>query len=518
MTAPQRYPYFNVENSFYGVGPDDQIFSGIDGAFLSEDEKLILQKLRSNLTSHVQVNQIKQSYYEANQIIKHLDIAVPRTLTDIGTAVGWAGTVVDALDERIDFLGWTADDNNVNGLDTVFIDNALDVESNLGHLDALITGVGFVSVGADEDDPSRQLVTVESSSSATVLWDYRKRRSMAGLSVSVDDEGHVAMETLYLQNANIVFARNVLTGEMEIVTRNDHNLGRCFMTRLPNRARPYQLDGRSEITRAVRYYTDAAVRTMLGMEVNREFYTAPQRFVLNAKPEDFGVTGDMSREEKFKRGLSVAMGMINIVPPRADNTEGDPPSVVEMKPAPPTPYIEQIKAYSIQMAAETGLPATMFGFVTDNPTSADAIVKSEFRLTRRAQRRIGSFGRGWKEVAALALLARDGAVDQDFLRKLKCKFANPMLPTPAATADEIQKMIASGVLVPDSTVTYELYGRLSDQQVIRLEADKQAHEAKQLRQAMQAQAMAAATAPQQQGNTGPNAQQAPASDTAAAAQ
>jgi hypothetical protein len=522
MTTPQRYPFFNVENSYYGVGPDDQIFNGIDSSFLEDDEKLILQKLRSQLTDHVKTNMVKQSYYEASQVIRHLDIAVPRTLTDIGTAVGWAGTVVDALDERIEFLGWTADDNQLNGLDLVYLDNYLNVESNLGHLDALITGLGFVSVGANEDFPDQQLITIESSSSATLLWDYRKRRSLAGLSVTTDSEGHVVMESLYLENANIVFARNVLTGEMEIISRDDHNLGRCFMTRLPNRARPFQLDGRSEITRAVRYYTDAAVRTMLGMEVNREFYTAPQRFVLNARPEDFGVTAEMSKEERFQRGLSVAMGMINIVPPRGDNTEGDPPSVVEMKPAPPTPYIEQIKAYSIQMAAETGLPATMFGFVTDNPTSADAIVKSEFRLTRRAQRRIGSFGRGWKEVGILALLARDGAVDTDFVRRLQCKFANPMLPTPAATADEIQKMIASNVLVPDSTVTYELYGRLDEQQVKRLEADKRAHEAKMMRKAMQEQAMAAATAAAQQPQNGidnsPQARRAPASDTQQAEQ
>lgn len=520
MTTPQRYPYFNVEKSFYGVGPDDQIFNGIDAAFLDDDEKLILQKLRNQLTGHIKPNEVKQSYYEANQIIKHLDIAVPRTLTDIGTAVGWAGTVVDALDERIEFLGWTTDDNQLNGLDLVYVDNALDVESNLGHIDALITGLGFVTVGTDEDNPDQQLVTVESSSSATLLWDYRKRRSFAGLSVTTDSEGNVAMETLYLENANIVFARNVLTGEMEIISRDDHGLGRCFMTRLPNRARPYQLDGRSEITRAVRYYTDAAVRTMLGMEVNREFYTAPQRFVLNAKPEDFGVTSEMSKEERFRRGLSVAMGMINIVPPRADNTEGDPPAVVEMKPAPPTPYIEQIKAYSIQMAAETGLPATMFGFVTDNPTSADAIVKSEFRLTRRAQRRISSFGRGWKEVAVLALLARDGDVSTDFIRRLQCKFANPMLPTPAATADEIQKMIASGVLVPDSTVTYELYGRLDEQQVKRLEGDKLKHEAKMMRKAMQQQAIAAAgqIAQPGQGGNSPQARRAPASDTQQAQQ
>jgi hypothetical protein len=400
----------------------------------------------------------------------------------------------------------------VEGLDEVYLENDLQVESNFSQVDSLTTGVSFVTVGNDafdilgnkltDGDKMRQIVTVESSSTASVLWDYRKRRSTAGLSQTCDDKGNIVMETLYLEMANIVMARDPVTGILEVVDRDQHDIGRCFMTRLPNRSRPAQMYGRSEITRAVRYYTDAAVRTMLGMEVNREFYTAPQRFVLNAKPEDFGVTSDMSSEEKYRRGLAVAMGMINVVPPREDNTEGDPPAVVEFKPAPPTPFIEQVKAYSIQMSAETGLPATLFGFVTDNPTSGDAIVKSEFRLTKRASRRISTWGAGWKEVGLLCLLARDGDADVDFVKRLRSKYANPMLPTPAATADELQKMIAAKVLVPDSSVTYELYGRLDDRQIAQLDKDKTAWEAKLARQAMQEAEIAAAANPPPTENPG----------------
>lgn len=524
--------YFDVTRTYYGTGPDLPMLT--PSRELRADEETILKKLRQQLLDHSRGNVEKQAYYEAKQLVKHLDIAVPRNLADIGVAVGWAGTTVDALDERVDLLGWATDDGELNGLDLAFIDNNLAVESNYSHIDAFTTGVSFVSVGNDTDvikgvTGTRQLISVESSSTATVIWDYRKRRSTAGLSQTTDSNGNVIMEALYLENANIVLARDDPNAPLTVISRDDHNIGRCFMTRLVNRARPFQLDGRSEMTRPVRYYTDAAVRTMLGMEVNREFYTAPQRFIMNAKPEDFGVTEGMSQAEKFQRGLSLAMGMINIIPPRPDNTEGDPPSVVEMKPAPPTPYIEQVKAYSIQMSAETGLPATLFGFVTDNPTSADAIVKSEYRLTRRASRRIGSLGVGWREVALLTLLARDGTADIDFLRRLKSKFANPMLPTPAATADEIQKMIASSVLVPDSTVTYELYGRMDEQMIEQLTKDKQAFEAKQMRKAMQAQAQAAAAnarnqppgspqpagGPQSQNGAQPSPQRKPAAETGA---
>lgn len=483
--------FMNADIAYLGTGPDDRFASSIDAAFVTDDEMLILKKLRGQILQHARPNRGKSLYYEAKQIIRHLDIAVPRSLTDIGTAVGWAGTVVDTLDERVDFLGWATPSGDLNGLDYVFDDNDLGVESNFGHVDALITGTSFVTVGNDpEFGAERQHVAIESSATASVIWDYRLRRSVAGLSQVIDERGFVKAETLYLEDANLVFERDD-NGRLVLISRDQHNVGRCFMTRLPNRCTARQLDGRSEITPAVRYLTDAAVRTMLGMEVNREFYTAPQRFVLNAKPEDFGVTSDMTPEQKYRKGLAVAMGMVNIVPGREDNTEGDPLSVVEMKPAAPTPYIEQVRAYSMQLSGETGIPAPYLGFVTENPSSADAIRQLDYRLVKRSQRRLGGFGMGWREVGLLCVLARDGSADFEFFRTLKPRFADPATPTKAATADELQKMVASGILVPDSKVTYDRYG-LTELEVEQLIKDKQAYEAKQLRDMVRQQALTAA--------------------------
>lgn len=489
-------PYYNPTMEYFGFGPDDPTL-GIPKHHITDDEQLILKKLRQAIAGHVDGNKIKQEYYEARQTIKNLEIAVPAALEDISTACGWAGTVVDVYDERIDFLGWHSASGELMGLDDAFADNDLRVQANYGSLDSLITGLSLISVGTSDD--GGDLVAVESSSHASVLWDYRKRRSTAGLSQTVDDAGNVIAETLYLDNVNLTFERRDPNEELEITSRVEHDRGRCFMTRMPNKGRPYQLDGRSEITRPVRYYTDAAVRTMLGMEVNREFYTAPQRFVLNAKPEDFGVTEEMSDRQKFRKGLSVAMGMVNIVPP-TDREEHEP-KVIELHPAPPTPYIEQVKAYSTLLSAETGMPVEYFGFTTDNPPSADSIRQREYRLVKRAGRRIGGQGVAWREVALLILLNRNGDVDRDFMRGLTSLFADPSTPTRSATADEIQKYIAAGALIPDSSVTYRRMG-LSEQDQKQLEADKAKYEAKQLRQAMQQQAMAAATAAARAGTGG----------------
>lgn len=490
------YPVFNPTAEYFGFG--DQGLPA-NTRYITDSERQTLNKLRSQILHHSTGNQLKHSFYEASQVVKHLEIAVPRVLQDIGVAVGWAGTVVDVLDERIDFLGWQTPDGQLNGLDEIATDNNLYIESNYGHVDAAITGTSFVTVGNEDDSRDRQLITVESSLNATVEWDYRKRRTTAGLSQTTDDGGHVIAETLYLENTTITLQRDNPNAEWEVTERDEHNQGRCFMTRLPNRTRPKQMAGRSEISRSVRYYTDAAVRTMLGMEVNREFYTAPQRFVLNARPEDFGVTEDMSAEQKFRKGLSVAMGMINIVPPT--DREEHPPKVQEMRSQPPTPYVEQVRAYSTLLAAECGMPVEYFGFTTSYPPSADSIRQREFRVTKRAERRIGGFVPTWREVALLCFLARDGKADTDFMRSLQPRFADPSPPTRAATADEIQKYVAAKVLVPDSEVTYRRAG-ISEADMAQLAIDKKRYEAKLLRESMQQASMQAATAAAAQRNSG----------------
>lgn len=122
-------------------------------------------------------NALAAAYYEGRQRVKHLGISIPPSLRDIEVVVGWPGTVVDVLEERLDWLGWTsANGDDVLGLDDIARQNDLDVESGLGHLDALIYGLGFVVVGAGFEGEPQPLITVESPRTVTGEWDARIRR------------------------------------------------------------------------------------------------------------------------------------------------------------------------------------------------------------------------------------------------------------------------------------------------------------------------------------------------------
>ena len=90
---------------------------------LTEDETEILRKLREQLARARKANAEKHAYYEARQAFESLNISIPPHLAGLPIAAGWPGTVVDVLEERLDWTGWSSatDDsactraNRVNG-------------------------------------------------------------------------------------------------------------------------------------------------------------------------------------------------------------------------------------------------------------------------------------------------------------------------------------------------------------------------------------------------------------------
>lgn len=439
---------------------------------LSEDETATVGLLRQQLYQVNRKNRFKSDLYEGKHCARDLQISAPEGLADLVNAViGWPGVVVDVLEERLDFQGWTSATDL--GLQDVVADNDLEVESGRGHLDSLTYGCGFVAAGRGDTAAGEPdvLVLAESTESCTVEWDYRLRRARSGLSQTRNASGVVVMETLYLPDETIGF--EVVRGQLVVVRRDRHNLGRVPIARMLNKERASDVHGRSEITRAVTYLTDAAIRTLLGMEINREFYTSPKWTALNADPAVFDMGEGNSAEQNRRAGWKATQGRLNVIPPQED-VNGDPVEVRlhEFRPAPPTPYIDQIKAYSQLLAAESGIPAPYLGFVTDNPSSADSIRQQEYRLVKRAERRQKSFGLAWREVAYLALLLRDGSVDPAEFRQVGVKWRDAATPTRAAAADEASKLIGAGVLPPDSSVTYDRVG-LSPQEQDQLARDRQ---------------------------------------------
>jgi hypothetical protein len=428
--------------------------------FASDDEAAQIETMVNRLRMVNVANEEAEKRYEGSWVATQFGISIPPNMRGLHSPAGWDGTVVDVLEERLDWLGWTSDGDDF-GLGDIYSANGLDVDGGMAHLDSLIFGLSFVTVGSGADGEPDQLITPHSPTTMTATWDRRNRRLASALAVVVED-GHEVEATLYTPGSTARFERQ--NGRWYAADRDAHNLPRLPVVLVPNRVRGSRDLGRSEITKPIRYYSDAAARTLLGLEVNREFYNAPQRIGLN-------VSDDMFEDEA---GNSVSpwtsiMGRVWNIP--ANEAGEAQPDVKQFNPASPAPYIDQIQGYANRVASEAGIPAPYFGVHTDNPASADAIRAAESRLVKRAERRQLSFGRSWLEVGRLALLVRDGRLPDTYDTSVSTKWRDAATPTRAASADEATKLIASGVLPADSSVTYDRVG-LSPAEQRQVVADK----------------------------------------------
>ncbi len=454
------------------VAPSTNLALLMDTGDLSSAEAQMLGKMRAQLGQARRSNEQKYTLYEGKHKARNLDIAVPPHLADLEVFVGTPGIVVDVLAERIEWDGWSVLSGDSAALDEAYVDNALEVEQARQSVDSLICGTSFVGVGTGNEDLFEPdvVVAAESPMETTVLWDSRRRTEAGALTQRRDPVTNViTAELLYTPNATITMPRSA-DGRSIDIGRDDHNLGVVPIVQFPNRERPSDIRGRSEITPPVRYATEAIGRTLLGMEINREFYTAPQRYGLGVDPAQFGIDENTSAGEKLVKQWNVAMSRMNFIP--APENPGDPmPQVGQFTPAPPTPYIEQVKHYLQHVSAESAIPWNYLGFATDNPPSADAVRVLESRLVKRALLRQRMWTRAWRQVAYLILKHRDPSTTFASVSGISPNWCNPATPTPASDADRATKLVGAKILDPQSKVTMREVG-LSERTQKQIEQER----------------------------------------------
>lgn len=298
------------------------------------------------------------------------------------------------------------------------------------------------------------------------IRDFRTRRLSAALSRHWDeDAGDYVSARLYLPEQTIYLAKDRPHGRWLVAHRDLHGLGRVLVAQLVNRPRASMQAGRSEISKAVRSHTDSAVRTLMAMEMNREFYSAPQRWGTNLSPDQFKLS-----DGSVVTGWEAIIGRFLAVRGDEDNPEVEP-KVGQFAQGQPGPYLEHLRGLAQLISAESAIPPMYLGFASDQASSADAIRAMESRLIKRAERRQTMFGRAWLEAGLLALLVRDREVPTDYAANVWLKWRDAATPTRSAAADEAVKLTAAQILPPDSPVTYDRIG-LSPMEQQQVDADK----------------------------------------------
>ena len=430
---------------------------------LTPEESRVVDELLPRLGTFQAANERAYRYYDGQHTAAQFGISVPPQMNNLEVALGWAGKVCDVVNARLQLQGWvSAADSNPFGLRDVFHANGLEVVSSQAHLDAMVCGCGFVVVGSGAEGEPDPLVTVHSPSNMTARYSLRTRRLESALSVYRSDYGDEAVATLYLPDETVSLVRESV-GPWMVVDRDRHNLGRVPVVRVANRARTGRPFGRSEITRSIRASQDAGARQMLNMQVNAEFFAAPQRWVMGAAEEAFGGQSQW----QLVQGRLLAL---------SSDIDGNQPTVGQFEQSSPTPYLDVLRQLARQVASDADLPVRYFDDDSSEPTSADAIRADEAALVQRVKRKQSEFAAAWSEVAELALLVRDGRVPDEF-RGVSPVWASAATPTRAANTDAAQKWIASGIVPASSDVILEMLDFSEfDRERIRVERENEPDE------------------------------------------
>jgi hypothetical protein len=412
---------------------------------LSDDQKATLGLLEAEINRGRHHNRVMDAYYNGEQRLEQLGLAIPPELRRFLTIVAWPGTYVDAIEERIDLEGFVLPDatDADNDLWKIWQANNLDEESQLGHLDALIRRRAFAVVGAGDDtpdapsaaagdidrDPAIPLITVESADEVAVEISPRSRRVTAAAKIYKDGTDRYA--TLYLPETTIWMDRGP-TGWQEI-DRDNHDMGVVPVVPLVNRPRLGHRGGRSQIHRVIQL-TDAAARALTNAQLATEAMAIPQRWVVGASKGDFAdpETGKMLATWESYFGAIWALA-------NKDAKLG------QFSAADLSNFATIVNHYATQVAGLTGLPMRYLGQNTANPPSADGIRADESRLVKACERFQQSMEGSWELTMRIARRIIDSDWDPKY-QQLETQWRNPATPTLAEQADAAVKLVQTGIL------------------------------------------------------------------------
>lgn len=440
---------------------------------LSLQEQSILTGLSTKLVYQSYFMEVRNLYYEGEQRITNLGIAIPDQLANIRTVVDWPRICVDPLVMRtvVDSFATPDASEIADQIAEILSDNDFEAEFPLCALDELIYGRGYMMVGSPDVPGDSPLVTVESPLNVATNWDPRNRMTTAAYQSYEIDGTYMAV--LYLPDVTISMSRDSWSSSWNVDNRDQHNFGQVPVVRFANRMRAADREGHSEISPAIMNTTDSACRSLLGMEIAREFYSVPHKYGLGLSESDF-----VDAQGNPKTAMQMSMNKF-LAFERDEN--GQLPSVGQFATADPSVFTKIIDEHAQLMSSYTGFPPAYFGLTsTANPASADAIRVAYDGMNRRGKQVQNQNTTPLKRVAQLAWrFANDGNPVPAAMKSLSVEWVDVETFTPGAMSDAMFKQAQMGAVVPGSDLVRKKLG-WSKSERIQLAIDAKNDQADQL--------------------------------------
>lgn len=439
----------------------------VRAAGLTEDERNLLQQIIAKGDTLRPQMELSNCYYNGEQTLENLRIAIPKELEGLRTLVGWPKVAVDPLAERMHFDGFRM--HGQTDADSELVDvwhiNNMDAELGLSLLDMLSLGRGYALVGSPDEPGGYPRITVESPLNISALWDARSQRPRAALQSYWEDNQRRGALMLPKRSITLVESE---TNSWEVANVDEHNFGEVPLVRFPNQARTHNRDGVSEINNEVRSIVDSACRTLLSLEVSRELYSVPQKILLGASKSDF-INTDGTKKRAWETYITRILAIER-------DEEGNLPEIKQFAPYDPSVFTKLIEMYASQIAGITGVPPQYLGLYTQgNPVSAEAAQVNEHRLDSRARLRMNAQSGSMRRLGQLTVRFMHGGQLPASAARLAVDWADPAMLSAAQAADSISKQVSAGSVPATSDVVLKRLG-YSALERERLADDRQAAE------------------------------------------
>lgn len=326
---------------------------------------------------------LRYKYYEMKHTTFDFGISTPPDLKRWMSTLGWCGKAVDSLADRLQFDGFKVDNFDLN---TIYNMNNPDTLFDSAILSALISSCCFIYITQDETGYPR--LQVLNGSRATGMIDPFTGLLTEGYAVLEENDLRQPLVEAYFTPGVTEIYRRGKQGD-RFVYEVDYPLLVPIIYR-PDAMRPF---GRSRISRACMSIVGSAMRTVKRSEISAEFFSYPQKWVT-------GMSEDAERMDKWRATMSSLITFTK-------DEDGDAPTLGQFSQQSMQPHTEQLKMFAALFAGETGLTLDDLGFVTDNPSSAEAIKASHENLRLMARKAQRNFGSGFLNAGFLAACLRD---------------------------------------------------------------------------------------------------------------
>lgn len=356
----------------------------------------------------------RYKYYDMKNAVQDFGMVTPPEFRTFQEVLGWCGKAVDSLADRLVWREFREDSFDLNSLYSM---NNADVLFDSAVLSALIASCCFLYISRDESGFPR--LQVIDGANATGIMDEVTGLLQEGYAVlERDPDRDTPTLEAYFTAGNTWYYPK---GHQPYQQTNPAPAP--LLVPIVYRPDARRLFGHSRISRACMGLQQGALRTLKRSEISAEFYSFPQKYVL-------GTSNDADPLDRWKATISSLLEITK-------DEDGDHPVVGQFAQQSMSPYTEQLRTFAALFAGETGLTLDDLGFVTDNPSSAEAIKSSHEGLRLAARKAQRTFGSGFLNAGYLAACVRDDFAYQRQQLYLTRPVWEPVFEPDAATLSGI---------------------------------------------------------------------------------